>query len=96
MERDLTFKKRNLMVKSKNTSGDVFSRHFLPNESGLIILSKSGLMCSYFHADMMHPKAFLQVVISFLLSLYFFLTFNFIWERVITGANPLKIQMQAD
>lgn len=66
MEIELTFKKRNLMVKSKNSTGDVFPRQFLPNESGLIIMSKSVLLCSYLHADMMDPKTFLQVVISFL------------------------------
>lgn len=67
MEIELTFKKRNLMVKSKNSTGAVFPRQFLPNESGLIILSKSGLMCTYLHSDMMDAKAFLLVVISFLL-----------------------------
>lgn len=65
MEIEITFKKRNLMVKSKNSTGDVFPRQFFPNESGLIILSKSGLMCSYLHSDMMDPKAFLLAVISF-------------------------------
>lgn len=54
------------MVKSKNSTGAVFPRQFLPDESGLIIPSKSGLMCTYLHSDTKDPKVFLLVVISFL------------------------------
>jgi hypothetical protein len=65
MEIELTFEKRDLMVKSKNSSGDVCSRQFLTNERRLIIMNKSGLMCFHLHADMIDPKTLLQVVIFF-------------------------------
>lgn len=63
MEMELSFKKRNLMVKSKNSSGDVFSRQFLTNESKVLLMNKSGLVCCHLWADMIDPKTLLQVVV---------------------------------